>query len=122
MLGQGCLLGEPDFCAGADGVVGVVGVDGVVGVVGVAAVELEPLAAPDVPAPVVVPVVPVVAGAAAAPAIPAAAPPVASAPATIVAPSIFEIFIGLNLLGSGLAECADPSCAPRLRTPPRAPK
>jgi hypothetical protein len=32
-------------------------------------------------------------------AIPAAAPPVASAPATIVAPSIFEIVMGSNLLG-----------------------
>jgi hypothetical protein len=30
---------------------------------------------------------------------PAAAPPVASAPATIVAPSSLEIFIGSNLLG-----------------------
>jgi hypothetical protein len=32
-------------------------------------------------------------------AIPAAAPPVASAPATIVAPSIFEIVMRSNLLG-----------------------
>jgi hypothetical protein len=32
-------------------------------------------------------------------AIPAAAPPVARAPATIVAPSIFEIVMRLNLLG-----------------------
>ncbi len=41
-----------------------------------------------------------VAGAAAALAIPAAAPPVASAPATMVAPSILEMVIGSSLLGS----------------------
>ena len=38
------------------------------------------------------------AGADAAPAIPAAAPPVATAPATIVAPSIFEMRMRWNLL------------------------
>jgi hypothetical protein len=38
-------------------------------------------------------------GVVAAPAIPAAAPPVASAPATIVAPSVLEMCIGVNLLG-----------------------
>jgi hypothetical protein len=42
----------------------------------------------------VVPVVPVLLGAAAAPAMPATAPPVASAPATIVAPSMLDTFIG----------------------------
>ncbi len=95
MLGQGC---EPDFGwvpdFGAEGgavvdgvvVVGVVVVwvvDGVAVladevVVGVAELDVEPA-----PEPVE----------AEAPAIPAAAPPLASAPATIVAPSILEIFI-----------------------------
>jgi hypothetical protein len=87
-----------------------VGVLGVVGVVDVE-VDVEPLLASvalDAPEPVLVPVlvVPVVAGAAAAPAMPAAAPPEASAPATIVAPSIFEIFIGLNLHGWGMDAAA----------------
>jgi hypothetical protein len=102
MPGHGCFSGEPDFCAGVVGLLGSVGLAGVVEVeLGVVAVDVEPL---DVPSPVpedepepdgVVPVV----GVAAAPAIPAAAPPVASAPATIVAPSIFEIFIAVNLRG-----------------------
>ncbi len=68
------LDGAPDFWLGA-------GLEGVVGVVVV------------VDSVVVVPVVPVVLeplGAAAAPAMPATAPPVASAPATIVAPSILD--------------------------------
>jgi hypothetical protein len=82
MFGQGPLApdfdGEADFWAGAGvvGVVGVVGVDvvGVVGVVaGVVAVELVV--------------------AAEAPAMPATAPPVARAPATIVAWSILDIRI-----------------------------
>jgi hypothetical protein len=96
MLGHGCF----DFCDGLGALLGLVGVVGVV--------DVEPV---DVPEPLldeldpvadvalVVPVV--VAGAAAAPAIPAAAPPVARAPATIVAPSILEIFIGMNLRGGG---------------------
>jgi hypothetical protein len=102
MLGHGRFSVDPDFCDGAAGLLGLVGVLGVV--------EVEPL---DVPEPALdeldpVPgvVLGVVAGAAAAPAIPAAAPPVARAPATIVAPSIFEIFIGLNLRGLGLMEAA----------------
>jgi hypothetical protein len=45
-------------------------------------------------------VVLVAVGAAEALAIPAAAPPVASAPATMVALSILEMVIGSNLLGS----------------------
>jgi hypothetical protein len=82
MFGQGCLpgavdLGVGDFC-GVVGVAGVVEVD--------AAGALDPLP--------VVPVAVLVVGAAAAPAMPAAAPPVASAPATIVAPSIFEMRMG----------------------------
>jgi hypothetical protein len=96
MFGHGSLPGvpdlggEPDFGAG-DGVAGVVGVVGVdvVGVVdGVAVVEggvvgavLEGL------------------GAAAAPAMPETAPPAASAPATIVAPSSFDVFMRSDLLG-----------------------
>jgi hypothetical protein len=103
MLGHGRFSGEPDFCDGLGALLGLVGVVG--------AVDVEPVDVPepllderDPAADVVVPdvVVPVVvAGAAAAPAIPAAAPPVARAPATIVAPSILEIFIGMNLRGGG---------------------
>lgn len=67
---------EPDRpCPRWDGVVGVV-------VLGVDVMPVEPVA----------PVLPL--GAAAAPAMPAAAPPVASAPATIVAPSSFDTCIG----------------------------
>jgi hypothetical protein len=104
MFGHGCFSDGVDFC---DGLVGVLGVVGVVDV----EVDVEPLLASvalDAPEPVLVPVlvVPVVAGAAAAPAMPAAAPPEASAPATIVAPSIFEIFIGLNLHGWGMDAAA----------------
>jgi hypothetical protein len=82
------LGGEPDLGVG-DGVEGVVGVDvvGVVdgcvvveGVVVVVAAVLEEL------------------GAAAAPAMPETAPPAASAPATIVAPSSFDVFMRSNLL------------------------
>jgi hypothetical protein len=87
ILGHGFPLGEPDFCVGL-GVVGLAGVVGVVGVVGVAGVL-------DCVFVVLVAVV-------AAPALvmPAAAPPVASAPATMVAPSSLEMVIGSNLLGS----------------------
>ena len=84
MFGQGCLpLDDPEF-GGADLCDGE-GVVGVVGVVGVEAVD----ALGSVP---VVPVVEllVVLGEA-APATAAAPPPVASAPATIVAPSSFEM-------------------------------
>jgi hypothetical protein len=89
MFGQ-CFPGDPPFgCAdfdpgaGADGL-GVVG--GVVVVVGV--VDC-----------VVVAAVLVVLGAAAAPAMPEMAPPAASAPATIVAPSSLDVFMRSNLLG-----------------------
>jgi hypothetical protein len=83
MLGQLCLLGVfdfgvADFCVGA----------GVLGVV-----DVEATGAPD-PLFAVVSELLVLPGDAAAPAMPAAAPPVASAPATIVAPSILEMFIG----------------------------
>jgi hypothetical protein len=99
MLGHGCF----DFCDGLGALLGLVGVVGVVDVEPVDVPEplldeLDPVA-DVVPSELVVPVV--VAGAAAAPEIPAAAPPVARAPATIVAPSILEIFIGMNLLGGG---------------------
>jgi hypothetical protein len=67
-----------------------------VGVGGV--VELDVLGAAALCVPVAL-VVFVVVGAVAALAIPAAAPPVASAPATMVAPSILEMVIGSNLLG-----------------------
>jgi hypothetical protein len=86
MFGQGCLppgdpaCGEVDFRAGS-------GVVGVVGVVVVDAVEaLDP--APGVPV-----VVPLVVVDESAPATAAAPPPAASAPATIVAPSSFEMCI-----------------------------
>jgi hypothetical protein len=94
MSGHGPLpvvLGEPDFevvpdCPG--GVDGFVLVDGavvlvlVLVLVPVVLVELVPVA--------------LALGAAEAPAMPAMAPPVASAPATIVAPSILDTFIGLT--------------------------
>jgi hypothetical protein len=89
MFGHGSFGVEPDFCVGAafpgagapgggEGVVGVVVVDELV----------EPL--PDVALGVVA-VVPVAPD---APEMPAAAPPVASAPATIVAPNIFDMRMG----------------------------
>jgi hypothetical protein len=85
MFGQACLPGAPaggvpDLRPGG----GVFGVDGVADWV-LAAVVL------------------VLLGAAAAPAMPATAPVVASAPATIVAPSILEMVMGTNLLG--LVDC-----------------
>lgn len=89
MFGHGCLLDEPDLGGVPDLWLGA-GFEGVVGVVVV------------VDGVVVVPVVPVVLvplGAAAAPAIPATAPVVASAPATIVAPSIFDTCMGQTSCG-----------------------
>ncbi len=85
MFGQGCFpvgppFGAPDFCGG--GVVGVVVVGVGDGVVVVVAALLEAL------------------GAAAAPVMPATAPVVASAPATIVALSILDMVIAVNLRGS----------------------
>jgi hypothetical protein len=83
--------GEPDFGVG-DGVEGVVGVDVDVDVVGVAAgvVAVEGVAVAAVLEEL---------GAATAPAMPETAPPAASAPATIVAPSSFDVFMRSNLLG-----------------------
>jgi|HubBroStandDraft_2_1064218.scaffolds.fasta_scaffold112501_2 hypothetical protein len=86
MFGQGPLPGVPDFggepdLGAGDGVDGVVEVD--VDVVGVAAVAGVVVAVEGV----VVAAVLEELGAAAAPAIPETAPPAASAPATIVAPS-----------------------------------
>jgi hypothetical protein len=83
------LGGEPDFGAG-DGVDGVVEVG--IDVVGVVAVDVAVEG-------VVVAAVLEELGAAAAPAMPETAPPAASAPATIVAPSSLDVFIGSNLLG-----------------------
>jgi hypothetical protein len=79
------LGGEPDFGTG-DGVDGVVELD--VDVVGVVAVEDVPVAT-----------VREELGAAAAPAMPETAPPAASAPATMVAPSSLDVFMRSNLLG-----------------------
>lgn len=73
MFGQGVLEGVVDFW------VGVVGVEGAGVVEGVEVVDVE------------------LVGAAAAPAMPTTAPPVASAPATIVALSVFERCIGASL-------------------------
>jgi hypothetical protein len=81
MFGQAFPLGVADFGVVVDGVE-------LVGVVDVV------LAAP------VAAVLCVVVGDADALVMPAAAPPVASAPATIVAPSILEMVIGSNLLRS----------------------
>jgi hypothetical protein len=78
MFGHGCFAGEVDFWEG----VVAVGVD----VVG--AVDWVLVAA-----------LVVVLGAAAAPGIPETAPPVASAPATIVAPRILDMVMLSNLLG-----------------------
>jgi hypothetical protein len=95
MFGHGCLPEEPgglepDGAPDWDGPVGVVVVlDGVV-VAGAVLVELV------LPALVLAPVVPVPLDAAEAPEMPAIAPPLASAPATIVAPSILDTFIGLT--------------------------
>jgi hypothetical protein len=101
MFGHGPFT-VPDLWVGA-GLIGALGV--VVLVLGVVLeVVVESLLV------VVLAVVPVDAD---APAMPAAAPPVASAPATMVAPSILEIRMGWNLLGMfgiGLM-CCDPSCA-----------
>lgn len=86
MFGHGSFGAEPDFCVGA--ALPGAGVPGAgEGVVGVAVVDelVDPL--PDV----VLGVVAVLPVAPDAPAMPAAAPPVASAPATIVAPNIFDI-------------------------------
>jgi hypothetical protein len=91
MFGHGSFSAEPDFCVGlalpGAGVPAVPGAPGVgEGVVGAVVDEVvDPL--PDV----VLGVVAVVPVAPEAPAMPAAAPPVASAPATIVAPSIFDM-------------------------------
>ncbi len=87
MFGHGWLPDFVEFLVGA-GVGVVVELD-----------ELDVLGAAALCVPVAL-VVLVAAGAAEALAIPAAAPPVASAPATIVAPSILEMVIGSNLLGS----------------------
>jgi hypothetical protein len=93
MLGHGPPLGgvdfEPDFCAGGAVLPGVGFAGGVVVVVVVDCVPVVSL--------VLVPWVLVDAD---APAMPAAAPPVARAPATMVAPSSLEMVIGSNLLGS----------------------
>jgi hypothetical protein len=86
MFGQGFLPCSPDF-----GVVCLLApLDGVVLVVGVLVDWLVVVLSP-------VLVVPVDAD---APAIPAAAPPVASAPATIVAPSSLDIVIRSTSFGS----------------------
>jgi hypothetical protein len=98
MFGHGPLPVEPDFGGAPDCWPGVVGAVGAVGVV----VVDGALVVPVVPVAPVAPVVPAVLGAAAAPAMPAAAPPVASAPATIVAPSVFEMFIRAEPPAGGL--------------------
>lgn len=85
MFGHGLPPGLVDFGLG----VGVVEVP----------VELDVLGAVVVGVAAVL-VVLVVDGAAEALAMPATAPPVASAPATMVAPSILEMVIGSDLLGS----------------------
>ena len=106
MFGQGCLPPSPGFWLGFAGTLGLlcwvlVVPDGVELVVVVVVVEAS--FAPELPvALVVVPVV-VVDGEAAAPAMPATAPPVASAPATIVAPSILEMVMSIKPPGSGVA-------------------
>jgi hypothetical protein len=87
MFGQLCFPGEVDF-----GVVDLGAGEGVLGVVEVDAAGVADPLSVATPEPLLV-------LGDAAPAMPAAAPPVASAPATIVAPSILETCIS-NLLGS----------------------
>jgi hypothetical protein len=79
MFGHGLPLGVVDFCGGV--------------------VVVEPDAAGALVCVPLVLVVDVAAGAAEALAMPAAAPPVARAPAIMVAPSILEMVIGSDLLG-----------------------
>jgi hypothetical protein len=86
MFGQGCLLPDDPELGGAD----LGDRDGVVGVVGVVAVDAVEALVSEPVVPVLA--LPVVLGEA-APATAAAPPPVASAPATIVAPSSFEMCI-----------------------------
>jgi hypothetical protein len=102
MFGQGLPLGVVDF---GDGV-GVLDVPGVLVVLGVVATCVADAA-------LVVPVV--VDGAAEALAMPAAAPPVASAPATMVAPSILEMVMGQTSWIDGWGGCAAIVRAPAKR-------
>jgi hypothetical protein len=95
MFGHGLPPGVLDFCAGACFAPEV-------------EVGVEPVAVDCVDGAFVAAVLCVV-GDADALAMPAAVPAVASAPATIVAPSIFEMVIGSNLLG--LLAGVRPSCA-----------
>jgi hypothetical protein len=97
MSGQGAFVPEPVLGAVLCDGVGAVLVEGpdVVGVVGVLGVVVVELVV-----------------AAEAPAMPAAAPPVASAPATMVAWSIRDIRIESNLLDRWVMLI--PSCAPAL--------
>jgi hypothetical protein len=83
-------FGVPDFCWG----VGVAGVDEVEGLAVELGVELVAAVLDAL-------------GAAAAPAMPATAPPAASAPVTIVAPSSLEMVISSDLLGSFDWVCED---------------
>ena len=106
MFGHGCLPVDPvdpvDPVEPVDPVLGAPDVDGVVGVAGVAVVA-----------------VPVALGAAAAPVMPATAPVVASAPATIVAPSILDMVMGTSWSIDCLSER---SSVPRLSGPVGGPK
>jgi hypothetical protein len=110
MFGQGCPLVEPDF--GVDDFCGGVGlvVDVDVDVVGVLVEAVEVVEA-------LGSAVLCVDGDAAAPAMPATAPPVASAPATIVAPSSLEMVIGVE--PPGLIAGEQQSCATALSASPR---
>jgi hypothetical protein len=88
------------------------------GVLGVLVLGLVVLGVADVPLGAALPLplaVSLERGAAEAPAMPEAAPPAASAPATIVAPSIFETFMFTTSWGC-LGGC-QPSSPPRLRRP-----
>jgi hypothetical protein len=89
MFGHECFPVVPPFAGGVPVFAPGAGVDGL-GVVGVVVVGVVVC--------VVVAAVLVELGAAAAPAMPETAPPTASAPATIVAPSSLDVFMRSNLL------------------------
>lgn len=109
MFGHECFPVEPPFGGAVfDPGAGVEGL-GVVGVVVVGVVDCVVEAA-----------VLVELGAAAAPAMPETAPPAASAPATIVAPSSLDVFMRSNLLLGRSGGCCRPIVRHAAKATPRA--
>jgi len=117
MPGQGPLWCGVGLRDGGEGVPGL----GVVELPLDAALLVSALPAPEPDAPLLDPVLPALElDAAEAPVMPEAAPPAASAPATMVAPSILDMFIGKEppgeIGGVDSAILAVPAKAPRRRT------